>query len=135
MRLDKAGVKAARIITLLKQNWEEYGGSVGNILTSPRDIANIVTTNRKEAKTGLANAESAIELLQKLSWWFTFLEAKDSYLTDILYMPAKHEHLQLRARFTSVLLIDCAYSTNKARLPFLHIVGCTDGNTTFPVVF
>ena len=135
LRLDRAGIKAARITTFLKQNQEGCGGSSANIITSPRDIATIVTTNRKETKNGLAIAESAIELLQKLSWWFTFLEAKDSYLTDILFMPAKHEHLQLRARFTSVLLMDCTYSTNKAKLPFLHIVACTNKNTTFPVVF
>ena len=135
MTLDKAGVKAARIITLLKQNREEYGGPAANILTSPRDIANIITTNRKEAKNGLINVESAIKLLQKLRWRFTSLKDKDSYLTDILFMPAKLEHLQLLARFPSVLFMDCTYNTNKTKLPFLHVVGCTNKNTTFPVVF
>ena len=31
--------------------------------------------------------------------------------------------------------MDCTYNTNKAKLPFLYVVGCTNKNTTFPVVF
>ena len=123
--LDKAGVKAARIITLPEENRKEYGGPAANILTSPRDIANI-PTSRVQAKYGLTNAEYPIKLLQKLSWRFTTLEDKDSYRTDILFLPAKHEHLQLLARFSSALFMDCTFNTNKTKLPFLDVVRRTN---------
>ena len=82
----------------------------------------------------MTNTESTIKLLQRLSWRFTSLEDKDSYLTDILFMLAKLEHLQLLARFPSVLFIDCTYNQNKTKLPLLHMVGRANKNTTFPVV-
>ena len=82
LRLDKAGFKTARIITILQQNQEEHGGSTADILTGPRDIANIIATNRKEANNGLANAESAIKMLQKRSRRYTFSEDKDGHDDD-----------------------------------------------------
>ena len=52
------------------------------LLAVPRDIANIVASNRSEVKSGLTNTEAAIELLQKLDWKYTFLQGVDGYLTE-----------------------------------------------------
>ena len=64
LRLSKAGVKAARIITVLQQNQEGHDESAADILTGPRNIANIIATNREQANNRSNNAASAIELLQ-----------------------------------------------------------------------
>ena len=63
MRLDKAGIKTAEIITILQQNREKQGGSAEDVLTGTRDIANIIARNRQKANNGLTNAEAAIKLL------------------------------------------------------------------------
>ena len=95
LRLDKAGIKTAGIITILQQNREKQGGSAEDVLTGTRDIANIIARNRQKANNGLTNAEAAIELLQKHGWRYTVLQYADSHLTDIMYMPSKPMYLEL----------------------------------------
>ena len=121
--MDKGGVKATKIIEILKNTRAGLGlsGSTqdagpqdstqeaglpdqdstqdaglqdstqapkpGGLLAVPRDIMNIVASNRSQARNGLTNTEAAIELLQKIDWKYTFLQDKDGHLTDLLFMP------------------------------------------------
>ena len=62
LTVDKGGVKATKIIQILKnaQAGLELQDSTqapkfGGLLAVPRDIANIVASNRSEAKNGLTN--------------------------------------------------------------------------------
>ena len=85
--MDEGGEKATKIIRVLgnappaglqlQDSIQAHG-----LLAVPRDIANIVASNRSEAKSGLTNTEAAIELLQKLDWKYTFLQDEDGYLTE-----------------------------------------------------
>ena len=138
--MDKGGVKATKIIQILKNAQDrlelqdstapKFGASC---LLVPRDIANIVASNRSEAKNGLTNTEAAIELLQKLDWEYTFLQDEDGYLTDLLFMPGNC--FKILTRFPRVLFMDCTDKTNMAKQPLLNIVGCSNKYSTFPVAF
>ena len=133
--MDKGGIKAAKIIEILKNaRLQDCTPSPANeLLAVPRDIANVIASNRSEAKGGLTDIEAAIELLQKLGWRYTFLQDKNGRLTDVLCVP--RNCLNLLVCFPSVLFMDCTYKTNTAQLPHLNVVGCTNKYSTFPVAF
>ena len=84
--MDKGGEKATKIIQFLKhaQHRLQQIDSIQahGLLAVPRDIANIVASNRSEAKSGLTHTEAAIELLQKLDWKYTILQDEDGYITE-----------------------------------------------------
>ena len=83
--MDKGGEKATKIIQILKnaQAGLQIQDSIQacDLLAAPRDMVNIVASNRSEEKNGLTNTEAAIEPLQKLGWKYTLLQDEDGYLT------------------------------------------------------
>ena len=84
--MDKGGEKATKIIQILKHAQDgiqqKHSIQAHGPPAVPRDIANIVASNRSEAKSGLTNTEAATELPQKLDWKYTFLQDEDGYLTE-----------------------------------------------------
>ena len=82
--MDIKGEKATKINQILKN---ETAGlqlqdsiQARGLLAVPRGIANIVASNRGEAKNWLTNTEADTELLQQLDWKYTFLRDEDGYL-------------------------------------------------------
>ena len=64
-------------------------------------------------------------------WWYDYLVDTDDCLTHLFFQHTTS--ITLLRQFPEVIIMDCTYSTNRFGMPLLHIVGCTNINTTFEV--
>lgn len=125
----EAGLKRAQISRTVKQQ-------IPDNISTPRDFSNAIAKAKKEERHGLTYTEAAIERLKTLGWVYEVkTDPADGSMTDFMFMPP--EGMALLQRFPTTLFMDCAYRTNKAKLPLFEVVGMTNTTTdsTFAVAF
>lgn len=131
-RQAKLGTRPRTILAELKQQ--------GSNATA-RGIYNCLAKHRKLQLGGQTSICALLSLLcgegesdsreGEQDWWFDFSVDTEDCLNR-LFFQHKTSIVLLR-QFYEVVIMDCTYSTNRFGMPLLHIVGCTNINTTFEV--
>ncbi|CAG8837662.1 15057_t:CDS:1, partial [Racocetra persica] len=74
-----------------------------------------------------------LDELKEKNFEYDYQCDQDNHLTHLFF--AYSTSIILTKAYSSVLLIDYTYKTNKFRMPLLHVVGMTSFNTTFSSCF
>ncbi|CAO1631758.1 unnamed protein product [Parajaminaea phylloscopi] len=95
------------------------------------DVGNAIAKMRREELSPLPAVPAALRWLDAHKTDWRFQAHADAYdrLDRLVFM--NQEMLVAVKRWGSVLQMDCTYSTNKYRLPLLHVCGVTATGRTF----
>lgn len=124
--MTRAGVRPREILSSLRQNNPL-------ISTTSRDIYNIRTRLRQENLRGRTSIQALIEELKKGQFEYDYKYDSDGHVTHLFF--SHYKSIELVRSYSSVLLMDCTYKTNKFKMPLLNVVSVTSFNTTFFVCF
>ncbi|KAG9189955.1 hypothetical protein G6011_06823 [Alternaria panax] len=102
-------------------------------LVSATDTRSERTAVRKEQSREKIPIETLLDDLSTSDWVFTVKKDDNDHVQNLFFAHRKQVEM-LRAN-PDVLLVDCAYLTNKYKLPLLHILGCTNLQTFYSAGF
>ena len=117
-----AGSHPREILSTLRQN-------DASILITNRDIYNTCGWLRQKKLAGRTPIQALIDELKEGNFIYEY-ECDNTGCVTYLFF-AHNESVALTRQYSSVLLMDCTYKTNKFKMPLLNIVGITSFNTTF----
>lgn len=117
-----AGSRPQEIISTLRQN-------DASTLVINRDIYNTREQLRQKNLAGRTPIQALIDELKEGDFIYEY-ECDNTGCIIYLFF-AHNESVTLTRQYSSVLLMDCTYKTNKFKMPLLNIVGITSFNTTF----
>ncbi|KAK9088822.1 hypothetical protein Scep_027904 [Stephania cephalantha] len=125
--MTKGNVKPRDILNTLKQR------DVRNVSTM-RTIYNARQKVQNEDAGGRTQMQQMLHILEKNKWmsWHR-KHPVTNVVTDLFW--SHPDSIKLLRCFSSVILMDCTYKTNRYRMPLLEIVGITSTHLTFSVGF
>ncbi|CAG8477335.1 10462_t:CDS:2 [Scutellospora calospora] len=94
-----------------------------------RDIYNIREQLRQQNLAGRTPIQALINELKEEDYIYEY-ECDSAGCVVYLFFAHK-ESVNFTCQYSSVLLMDCTYRTNKFKMPLLNVVGITSLNTTF----
>jgi hypothetical protein len=125
--MSRSGVAPKQILTAIRHQDPDA-------LVAPTDIHNDRKAIRRNYLLDRTPIEALLDELSTSSEWI-FGAQKDSE-SRVQYLFFAHiKQVELLRANPDILLMDCAYKTNKYRLPLLHILGCTNLQTFFSAGF
>ncbi|CAB5383776.1 unnamed protein product [Rhizophagus irregularis] len=104
-----------------------------SVLAVNRDIYNIREKFRQKNLAGRTPIQALINKLKEGNFVYEYKCDDTGCITHLFF--AHNESVALTRQFSSVLLMDCTYKTNKFKMPLLNVIGITSFNTTFNSCF
>lgn len=99
-----------------------------------RQIYNLTSNIRHEARKGLNHAQHMLAMAQK--YHYTYFFEKDYDTNRLTYVFMSHpEGLRLLRSYPYVIIIDSTYKTNLYKMPLVEIVGITPVGKTFLIAY
>ena len=117
-----AGSRPQEILLTLHQN-------NASTLVINRDIYNIHKWLHQKNLAGHTPIQALIDELKKGDFVYEYECDSAGYVTYLFF--AHNESVTLTRQYSSILLMNCIYKTNKFKMPLLNIIGITSFNTTF----
>ncbi|CAB4443289.1 unnamed protein product [Rhizophagus irregularis] len=121
-----AGSCPQEILTTLRQN-------NSSVLAVNRDIYNVREKFCQKNLAGRTPIQALIDKLKEGNFVYEYKCDDTGCITHLFF--AHNESVALTRQFSSVLLMDCTYKTNKFKMPLLNVIGITSFNTTFNSCF
>ena len=121
-----AGVRPREALSTLRQNNP-------TLATISRNVYNERVQLRRENLAGRTPIQALLDELTLTDYQFDYLCDPENHITHLFF--ARPSAITLTKAYSTVLLMDCTYKTNKFRMPLLHVVGMTSFNTTFSSCF
>ncbi|KAK9121057.1 hypothetical protein Syun_018674 [Stephania yunnanensis] len=127
VQMTKGNVKPRDILNTLKQS------DVRNVSTM-QTIYNARQKVRIEDAGGRTQMQQMLHILEKNKWmsWHR-KHPNTNVVTDLFW--SHPDSIKLLRCFSSVILMDCTYKTNKYQMPLLEVVGITSTHLAFSVGF
>ena len=129
--ISSSSIRANKILTTLLKK---------DLTISIQDIYNKHKIYKKRALRGLTSIQALIKAFSdyggndlKLKYYFMYKEDDNDYVKYLFFI-----HLELIKFFQKnpdILLLDCTYKTNKFKMPFLYIVGVSNTEQNFELVY
>ncbi|CAB4394027.1 unnamed protein product [Rhizophagus irregularis] len=94
-----------------------------------RDIHNTHEWLRQKKLAGRTPIQALIDKLKKGDFIYEYECDNAGCVTHLFF--AHNDSVALTRQYSSVLIMDCTYKTNKFKMPLLNVVGITSFNTTF----
>ncbi|CAG8840789.1 13027_t:CDS:2, partial [Racocetra persica] len=91
-----------------------------SISTTSQDVYNIRKKLYRENLKDRTPIQALVEELDKSQFEYNYQCNADGHITHLFF--AHHKSIELMHTYSSVLLMDCTYKTNKFKLPLLNIV-------------
>jgi hypothetical protein len=98
-----------------------------------RTIYNARAAARRDSLNGRTTIEALMDELRDQGYNYDYQCDGANRVTHLFF--AHPFSLQLCQLYSTVILMDCTYKTNKFKMPLLHVVGMTAFNTTFSICF
>jgi hypothetical protein len=121
-----AGIRPRDIANALRQSNPEQP-IISKTVYNARDQV------RRENLDGRTPIQALFDELKDGDFEYDYKQNQDGQLTHLFF--AHPTSILLTRKYSSVLLMDCTYKTNKFRMPLLNVVGLTCFNTTFFACF
>jgi len=104
-----------------------------NTLATSKDIYNAKLKFQRAYLAGRTPIQALVDELRTGSFEFDLDQDPQQRVTRLFFA---HQHsINLARIYSTVVLMDCTYRTNRYRMPLLHVVGTTGFNTTFSIAF
>ncbi|KAK9151088.1 hypothetical protein Syun_009397 [Stephania yunnanensis] len=127
VQMTKGNVKPRDIINTLKQR------DVRNVSTM-MTIYNARQKFRNEDAGGRTQMQQMLHILEKNKWMSWHRKHPDTnVVTDLFW--SHPDSIKLLRCFSSIILMDCTYKTNRYRMPMLEIDDITSTHLTFSIGF
>ena len=124
--MTKAGARPREILSSLRQNDP-------SISTISRDIYNLRKKIRLENLQGRTPTQALVKELEEGQFEYDYQCDASGHVTHLFF--SHHKSIELARTYSSVLLMDCTYKTNKFGMPLLNVISMTSFNTTFFACF
>ncbi|CAG8796036.1 10373_t:CDS:2 [Cetraspora pellucida] len=117
-----SGSGPRKIVSALRQNDKLA-------LVTSRDIYNACGQLHQQNLAGHTSIQALIDELSEGDFIYKCKYDNNGSITHLFF--AHNKSIALTREYSSVLLMDCTYKTNKFKMPLLNIVGITSFYTTF----
>ncbi|CAG8486596.1 16233_t:CDS:2, partial [Acaulospora morrowiae] len=104
-----------------------------NLIAISKTIYNVRDKIRHDNLQGRTPIQALLNELKEGSFEYDFQCSENGHLIHLFF--AHPISIVLTKTYSSVLLMDCTYKTNKFRMPLFHIIDMTSFNTTFSSCF
>jgi MULE transposase domain len=94
-----------------------------------RDIYNCKRTIRRNNLNGRTPIQALVDELDTNDFIYNLKYDETGSITHLFFAPKIT--VKLTKKFSSVLLMDCTYKTNRFRMPLLNVVGISSTNKSF----
>jgi hypothetical protein len=121
-----SGISPRETLTTLRQ-------ADANLPAVARTIYNARADARRKSLNGRTPIEALMYELRDKGYRYEYQCDGDNNISHLFF--AHPFSLQLCNLYSTVILMDCTYKTNKFKMPLLHVVGMTPFNTTFSICF
>ncbi|CAG8490265.1 9399_t:CDS:2 [Acaulospora morrowiae] len=125
-QMSAAGIHPREMLSTLHQ-------SNPNLTAISKTIYNVRDKIRRDNLQGRTSIQALLDKLKEGSFEYDFQCSENGHLTHLFF--AYPISIVLIKTYSSVLLMDCTYKTNKFIMPLLHIIGMTSFNITFSSCF
>ncbi|XP_077216899.1 protein FAR1-RELATED SEQUENCE 5-like [Tasmannia lanceolata] len=117
-----AGIEPLQMLTSLRQRNRR-------LLAESRDLYNCIAKIRKEILTGRTRIQALLDELTAGGFHCTVAYDEEGHLTHLFFAHPKS--IAISRIYSNVFVMDCAYKTNKYKMPLLNVVGVTSFNSCF----
>jgi hypothetical protein len=121
-----SGISPRDTLTTLRQ-------ADANLTAVARTIYNARAAARRESLNGRTTIEALMHEFREKGYRYEYQSDEENRISHLFF--AHPFSLRLCQLYSTVVLMDCTYKTNKFKMPLLHVVGMTAFNTTFSICF
>ena len=98
-------------------------------LLNEQDLRNLRKKNRKSYLNGRSPIEALLDELKNGPYMFDLIKNENDRLTHLFFIH--NRSVRLLELYSTMLMMDCTYKTNRYRFPLLNIIGITACNKPF----
>ncbi|XP_028122750.1 uncharacterized protein LOC114319884 [Camellia sinensis] len=125
--MSKSMVRLSEILVTLKQHDDANASTMKTIYNTHHRYK----VAEKDGRSQMQQLLGQLAVNKYIEWHRSCADTET--VTDLFF--AHPTSLNLLHAFSKVLLMDCAFKTNRYQLPFLEIIGVTSTDMTFSVAF
>ena len=102
-------------------------------LVKTEDIYNTIKCNKRRKLNGRSPLHFLLDSFQKENCFHNYTYDNDNQLTRLFFaFPAQ---ITMFNKFSSVVMADCTYKTNRYKMPLLHMIGLSSVGKSFSIAF